>query len=464
MSMKKKLSQLPSVDVLLEQEEIKIWQENYTRELVKEQIKIVQDDIRANLLNDVDQDVSIEAVSQRVVNFLSKGIKSSLVPTINATGTVLHTNLGRALLAEEALEEMQVAGESFSNLEYDIEKGKRGSRYVHIQNILRELTGAEDALVVNNNAAAVLLILTTFAQGKEVLISRGELVEIGGSFRIPDVIESTGAILHEVGSTNKTHIKDYESGINEETAALIRVHTSNYRLIGFTETVSDEDFVKLAHDRNLPAFNDLGSGLLIDLQKIGLSYEPTVGEMIDANYDLVSFSGDKLLGGPQAGIIVGKKSYIEQLKSSPLLRALRTDKATIAALEATLRLYLNPEKAIEKIPTLKMINLSQEDCAKKAQELKNKIEARDSEFKLKIEQGYSQVGGGAYPGEQLPTSLLRIEHPKCNESRLERELRLSNNHIIARIDDGAVYFDLRTLFDEDYDAIVEALIQAVNNL
>lgn len=463
MSMKKKLSQLPSVDLLLEQEDIKIWQKNYTRELIKEKIKVVQDGIRANLLNDVDQDVSVEAVSQRVVEFLAQGVEPSLVPAINATGTVLHTNLGRALLAEEALDEMQAAGESFSNLEYDIDKGKRGSRYVHIQNILRELTGAEDALVVNNNAAAVLLILTSFAQRKEVLISRGELVEIGGSFRIPDVIESTGAILHEVGSTNKTHIKDYEKGINEETAALIRVHTSNYRLIGFTEAVSDSDFVQLAHDHGLPAFNDLGSGLLFDLQKLGLSYEPTVGEMIEADYDLVSFSGDKLLGGPQAGIIVGKKSYIEKLKSSPLLRALRTDKATIAALEATLRLYLNPEQAIEKIPTLKMISLSREDCAKKAQVLKEKIEARDSDFDLKIEPGYSQVGGGAYPGEQLPTSLLRIEHPKCNESRLERELRLSKNHIIARIDDGAVYFDLRTLLEGDYDLIAEALAQAVSN-
>lgn len=461
--MKKKLSQLPSVDLLLEQEDIKIWQKNYTRELIKEKIKVVQDGIRANLLNDVDQDVSVEAVSQRVVEFLAQGVEPSLVPAINATGTVLHTNLGRALLAEEALDEMQAAGESFSNLEYDIDKGKRGSRYVHIQNILRELTGAEDALVVNNNAAAVLLILTSFAQRKEVLISRGELVEIGGSFRIPDVIESTGAILHEVGSTNKTHIKDYEKGINEETAALIRVHTSNYRLIGFTEAVSDSDFVQLAHDHGLPAFNDLGSGLLFDLQKLGLSYEPTVGEMIEADYDLVSFSGDKLLGGPQAGIIVGKKSYIEKLKSSPLLRALRTDKATIAALEATLRLYLNPEQAIEKIPTLKMISLSREDCAKKAQVLKEKIEARDSDFDLKIEPGYSQVGGGAYPGEQLPTSLLRIEHPKCNESRLERELRLSKNHIIARIDDGAVYFDLRTLLEGDYDLIAEALAQAVSN-
>lgn len=461
--MKRKLSQLPSVDVLLEQEDIKIWQENYTRELVKEQIKSVQDDIRENLLNDIDQDVSIEAVSRRVVNFLSQGLESSLVPTINATGTVLHTNLGRALLAEEALGEMQTAAESFSNLEYDIEKGKRGSRYVHIQNILRELTGAEDALVVNNNAAAVLLILTTFAQRKEVLISRGELVEIGGSFRIPEVIESTGAILHEVGSTNKTHIKDYEEGINEETAALIRVHTSNYRLIGFTETVSDEDFVKLAHENGLPAFNDLGSGLLIDLQKIGLSYEPTVEEMINADYDLVSFSGDKLLGGPQAGIIVGKKSYIDELKSSPLLRALRTDKSTIAALEATLRLYLNPEKAIEKIPTLKMINLSREDCAEKAEVLKKKIEDRDAGFKLEVEPGYSQVGGGAYPGEQLPTSLLRIEHPKYNESTLERELRLSDNHIIARIDHGAVYFDLRTLFEKDFDIVVDTLIQVVGN-
>ncbi len=459
--MKEKLSQLPSVDVLLSRDDISQWEESYERDLLKEQVKKVLDDIRQNLLADVDQDVSEEAVAARIIQQIEGDYQSSLYPTINATGTVLHTNLGRALLADEVVEEMEKVADSFTNLEYDIDQGQRGSRYVHIQEILRELTGAEDALVVNNNAAAVLLILTAFAKNKEVLISRGELVEIGGSFRVPDVIESTGAHLYEVGSTNKTHIQDYENGIHEETGALLRVHTSNYRVIGFTEKVSDKDFVNLAKKYDLPVFNDLGSGLLIDLQKIGLSYEPTVGEMIEAGYDLVSFSGDKLLGGPQAGIIVGKKAYIDELKKTPMLRALRMDKVTIAGLEATLRLYLNPEKAIKKIPTLRLINLSQEENKKRAEVLKEKILACNSDFELAVEEGFSQVGGGSYPGEQLPTALLRIEHPEVDEATLERRIRLNEDHIIGRINDGAVYFDLRTLFERDFERIAEALDQAV---
>lgn len=459
--MREKLSQLPSVDVLLSRDDISQWQDRYQRELLKDQIKVVLDDIRHHLLNEVDQDVSEEAVAHRIIARLEEDYQSSLYPTLNATGTVLHTNLGRALLAEEVLDEMEKVANSYTNLEYDIEEGQRGSRYVHIQEILRELTGAEDALVVNNNAAAVLLILTAFAKGKEVLISRGELVEIGGSFRIPDVIESTGAKLYEVGSTNKTHLGDYEAGIHDETGALLRVHTSNYRVVGFTEKVSDEDFVNLAKKYNLPVFNDLGSGLLIDLQDLGLSYEPTVKEMVEAGYDLVSFSGDKLLGGPQAGIIVGKKAYIDVLKSTPMLRALRMDKVTIAGLEATLRLYLNPDQAIERIPTLGLIKLRQEDIKAKANHLKDLIHQTNPDFELAVEEGYSQVGGGSYPGEQLPTALLRIEHPQVDEATLERRIRLSDDHIISRIKDQALYFDLRTLFEKDFARIAHALDRAV---
>ena len=452
--MKDLLRQLPSVNDLLKVQSVDELIGLYSYDRVKEALQQAIDQVRQSILSGDKVDIHDAAIIDEASQQLETLKSSSLKSVINATGTVLHTNLGRALLSEDAIDAMVQVARGYNNLEYSIESGSRGTRYEHIEQIITELTGAESALLVNNNAAAVMLMLTTFTKGKEVLISRGELVEIGGSFRVPEVISSGGAILHEVGSTNKTHLKDYQAGINEETGAILRVHTSNYRVIGFTETVTDRELVELAHSHDLPAFNDLGSGLLIDLQHLGLSYEPTVKEMIDAGYDLVSFSGDKLLGGPQAGIIAGKKSYIDQLKKAPLLRALRSDKVTIAALEATLRAYLNPSEAIKQIPTLQMLGYSMDELNERAQSLSQKLSEIDG-IEAKIVDGFSQVGGGSYPGEYLPTKLVNVTTQKIDEATFERELRLSAHHIIPRIHDGKIQFDVRTISLADFDTIVE---------
>ena len=452
--MKDLLRQLPSVNDLLKVQSVDELIDLYSYDRVKEALQHAIDQVRQSVLSgdkvDIHDAAIIDEASQQLESLKSASLKS----VINATGTVLHTNLGRALLSEDAIDAMVQVAKGYNNLEYSIESGSRGTRYEHIEQIITELTGAESALLVNNNAAAVMLMLTTFTKGKEVLISRGELVEIGGSFRVPEVISSGGAILHEVGSTNKTHLKDYQAGINEETGAILRVHTSNYRVIGFTETITDRELVDLAHAHDLPAFNDLGSGLLIDLQHLGLSYEPTVKEMIDAGYDLVSFSGDKLLGGPQAGIIAGKKAYIDQLKKAPLLRALRSDKVTIAALEATLRAYLNPAEAIEQIPTLQMLGYSIDELNERAQALAQKLSEIDG-IEAEIVDGFSQVGGGSYPGEYLPTKLVNVNTPTIDEATFERELRLSSHHIIPRIHDGKIQCDVRTLALSDFDTIAD---------
>ena len=294
-----------------------------------------------------------------------------------------------------------------------------------------------------------------------MLISRGELVEIGGSFRVPDVIESVGARLKEVGATNKTHLRDYEHAITEETGALLRVHTSNYRVVGFSQVPDDKDLVALAHQHDLPAFNDLGSGLLIDLQPLGLPREPLVSEVVAAGYDVVSFSGDKLLGGPQAGILVGTKQYIDQLKRHPLLRALRVDKMTLAGLEATLQAYLKPEQAMKDIPLLQMLGQSEEKLARKAQTLADDIRALDKGYQVNIIEGQSQVGGGAFPEARLATHLVEISHPDYSESTLEQKLRQAEFPIIARTSDGKVQFDVRTLLEADSGKICQALVEMI---
>ena len=300
-------------------------------------------------------DVCHEALQAEVAIWLRQARQPHFRRVINATGVILHTNLGRALLSRAAVENVALLASHYSNLEYDLERGQRGDRYVAVVELLRQLTGAEDALVVNNNAAAVLLALQTLAVGREVVVSRGELIEIGGSFRIPDIMRSSGAMLHEVGATNKTHLADYQSAINERTALLLKVHTSNYRIVGFTETVPRAALVQLGNVSQLPVMEDLGSGNLVDLSAYGLDQEPTVSEVVRAGVDVVTFSGDKLLGGPQAGILVGKKRYIELLKRHPLNRALRIDKMTLAALESTLRHYVDPRAAVREVPTLQML-------------------------------------------------------------------------------------------------------------
>ena len=459
--MQEKLSQLPKMDELLEDVAIAPWFEVFDRSYVKNYLNEALNQVRQAILAGEDVDISHSAVVAIAERKLTAKKRPNLRPMINATGTALHTNLGRALLSDKAVEATQRVNAHYSNLEYNVEAGERGSRYAHIENLLKELTGAEAALVVNNNAAAVMLLLTATTQGQEVLISRGELVEIGGSFRVPDVIESVGARLKEVGATNKTHLRDYERAITEETGALLRVHTSNYRVVGFSQVPDDKDLVALAHQHDLPAFNDLGSGLLIDLQPLGLPREPLVSEVVASGYDVVSFSGDKLLGGPQAGILVGTKQYIDQLKRHPLLRALRVDKMTLAGLEATLQAYLKPEQAMKDIPLLQMLGQSEEKLARKAQMLADDIRALDRGYQVNIIEGQSQVGGGAFPEARLATHLVEISHPDYSESTLEQKLRQAEFPIIARTSDGKVQFDVRTLLEADSGKICQALVEMI---
>jgi L-seryl-tRNA(Sec) selenium transferase len=460
-AVQEKLSQLPKMDELLEDVAIAPWFEVFDRSYVKNYLNEALNQVRQAILAGEDVDISHSAVVAIAERKLSAKKRPNLRPMINATGTALHTNLGRALLSDKAVEATQRVNARYSNLEYNVEAGERGSRYAHIEDLLKELTGAEAALVVNNNAAAVMLLLTATTQGQEVLISRGELVEIGGSFRVPDVIESVGARLKEVGATNKTHLRDYERAITEETGALLRVHTSNYRVVGFSQVPDDKDLVALAHQHDLPAFNDLGSGLLIDLQPLGLPREPLVSEVVAAGYDVVSFSGDKLLGGPQAGILVGTKQYIDQLKRHPLLRALRVDKMTLAGLEATLQAYLKPEQAMKDIPLLQMLGQSEEKLARKAQMLADDIRALDRGYQVNIIEGQSQVGGGAFPEARLATHLVEISHPDYSESTLEQKLRQAEFPIIARTSDGKVQFDVRTLLEADSGKICQALVEMI---
>lgn len=443
------LRSLPSVNDLI--------QEIKTTQLSHQQLKgIIQEVLsqtRQDILSDKIDTIDLNQIKHQVQVQIDRKENQTLQTVINGTGTILHTNLGRSLIAQEAMKSVDKIATSYANLEYDLNQGQRGSRYDYTKERLLELTGAEDALVVNNNAAAVLLVLTTFAKGKEVLISRGELVEIGGSFRIPDVISSTGAILHEVGATNKTSLKDYERGINDQTGALLKVHPSNYQMIGFTDKPSDQALVELAHQHHLPIFNDLGSGLIYDLQPFGLSYEPTIQQVVNTGYDLVMFSGDKLLGGPQAGIIVGKKVWIDQLKHEPLLRALRVDKMTLAALEATLQLYEDPKIAFDKIPALAMIQ--GEGLEDKAQQLSHMLNELPN-VQVRMIHGTSKIGGGSYPADTLASFHLQIKVEGYSPEELARALRFHKPSIIVMIYNDAVHIDVRTLKSSELPIIQRA--------
>jgi len=452
------LAQLPSVDQLLKQPDMLSVISQYGVEQVKKSTQDIIQATRSKLLAG-EEDVSLEIVHfiSKIEQALQQKHTPHLCSVINATGVVLHTNLGRSNLSPSIQSYLNDIAFGYSNLEYDLEKGQRGSRYSHLTQIIQELTGAEDVLVVNNNAAAVLLALNTLANQQEIVVSRGELVEIGGSFRIPNIIELSGGRIKEVGTTNKTHAKDYKEAINEETGALLKVHTSNYRVVGFSETVSMEELVQIGHQHELPVMNDLGSGLLMDLTELGLSYEPTVRECLEAGCDIVTFSGDKLLGGPQAGIIVGKKAYIEKMKKNQLTRALRVDKMTIAALEGTLRLYLNKEQVFDQVPTLRLLKQSLAEIEKKAIDFIQLGKSSDILGDLTLSEGYSQVGGGSYPMEYLPTKLVKYTSPVFSAAEIERGLRLSKAHIITRVHDQSVYFDLRTVEANQVATIVETL-------
>jgi L-seryl-tRNA(Ser) seleniumtransferase len=379
---------------------------------------------------------------------------------INGTGVVIHTNLGRSVLPDDAMAMIARVGGGYSNLEFDLTTGKRGSRYSLVENILCELTGAEAGLVVNNNAAAVLLCLDTLAKGREVIVSRGQLVEIGGSFRIPDVMTRSGATLVEVGATNRTHLRDYEGAITEETALLLKVHTSNYRMIGFCSEVPLPDMVELAGRHDLAVMEDLGSGSLIDLSRFGLMKEPTVGEVVKTGADVVTFSGDKLLGGPQAGIILGHREIIERIKSNPMTRALRIDKFTLAGLEAVLRLYYDEDVALAKIPTLAMLSVPKEQIAAKARRLSRRIKkALADSCRVALLKTNSRVGGGAMPEQDLPTTAVALQPEKISVNELEKLFRKGDVPVIGRIENDLFLLDMRTVADKEIAPLADIILQ-----
>ena len=450
------LSQIPAINKILLLDEIKELMNTYTEVAIKSAIKQYIEEIKQVILNEELSEVpSLSKIVGEVAKIVEKEDKNSLRRVINATGTILHTNLGRSLLSEKIKENIESVAFNYSNLEFDIDNKKRGSRYVHLIDIIKKLTGAEDVLVVNNNAAAVLLTLNTLVKDQEIIVSRGELVEIGGAFRIPEIIKLSGGVPVEVGTTNKTHLKDYENAITEETGALLKVHTSNYKILGFTESVSNEEISYLARENELVSINDLGSGQFVDFSKFGLPYEPTVKEILDSGIDIVTFSGDKLLGGPQAGIIVGKKKYIEKMKKNQLTRALRVDKMTLASLEATLKLYLDEKDALEHIPTLHMISLSKERLFGKADVLKTKLSNLD--FDIRIEEDKAEVGGGSYPASYLESVAVKLTHRKLHATEIERKLLEVEIPIITRIKDNSIILDMRTLRTREFDIVKAAL-------
>ena len=450
------LSQIPAINKILLLDEIKELMNTYTEVAIKSAIKQYIEEIKQAILNEELSEVpSLSKIVGEVARIVEKEDKNSLRRVINATGTILHTNLGRSLLSEKIKENIESVAFNYSNLEFDIDNKKRGSRYVHLIDIIKKLTDAEDVLVVNNNAAAVLLTLNTLVKDQEIIVSRGELVEIGGAFRIPEIIKLSGGVPVEVGTTNKTHLKDYENAITEETGALLKVHTSNYKILGFTESVSNEEISYLARENELVSINDLGSGQFVDFSKFGLPYEPTVKEILDSGIDIVTFSGDKLLGGPQAGIIVGKKKYIEKMKKNQLTRALRVDKMTLASLEATLKLYLDEKDALEHIPTLHMISLSKERLFGKADILKTKLSSLD--FDIRIEEDKAEVGGGSYPASYLESVAVKLTHRKLHATEIERRLLEVEIPIITRIKDNSIILDMRTLRTREFDIVKAAL-------
>ncbi|RDY24002.1 L-seryl-tRNA(Sec) selenium transferase [Romboutsia maritimum] len=466
MNKKELFAMLPSVDEILGNSKIVSALIEYPRSLVLESVREAINTKRQLIINFNDEEtnkikIDLNEIIEDSLFILKINYSLSLKKVINGTGIVIHTNLGRSLLSDSIKEDLWITASRYSNLEYNLDEGQRGSRYTHLTNTIKRLTGAEDVLVVNNNAAAVLLVLSTMAKEKEVIVSRGELVEVGGSFRIPSIMTLSGANLVEVGATNKTHLKDYEEVITEKTAAIMKVHTSNYKILGFSESVELEELYKLSRKHNIPLIEDLGSGVFIDLSKYGLTYEPTVLDSIKKGVDVVTFSGDKMLGGPQAGIIIGKKEFIEKMKKNQLTRALRVDKLTICALESTLRMYLDEEKAIKNIPILKMLTYKIEELEKKASCLLEKIKKLNLDAKIKIEDGFSQVGGGSMPLEAIKSKIISIVPKNINVSTLEKKLRLSDSHIIARVSDNKYILDIRTIFEDEFDDIVKELGKAL---
>jgi len=463
------LRSLPGVDHLLEGMKKDLWFADVPRSVRIAAAREAVDGFRSAIL---DEDPSVDEsflnddqVLKQVKKCASARMAKNLQYLVNATGVIVHTNFGRSQLAASALENLQTIAAGYSNLEFDLESGSRGSRYSIVEDLICEISGAESAMVVNNNAGAVLLCLDTIARGKKVIVSRGELVEIGGSFRIPDVMARSGALLQEVGATNRTHEKDYERAIDNETGLLLKVHTSNYSVVGFTKSVTLDELVALGAKYRLPVMEDLGSGTFIDFSKYGMIREPRVQESVSSGVDVVTFSGDKLLGGPQAGIIAGASDILDKIKQNPLTRALRIDKLTLAALESTLRLYRDEKRAVEEIPTLKMLTTPPAVLAEKAGRfavLLNQIGS--SHLQVAVADGTSRAGGGAMPLADLPTTCVCIKISGMSVNRIERVLREGQPPVIGRIDEGRFIMDVRTIGEHEFTVIVNAFAAILQNV
>jgi len=464
-SQQKFLKKLPKVDEL-----IQTLSNEAPRRVRVTACRDVLDNLRSYILSSQEPDpesVKYETIKKQIEMRLTSLLMPSLRPVVNATGVVIHTNLGRSLLPKEIFQSMLDIAGRYSNLEYNLEKGMRGSRYSHVEELLCDLTGAESALVVNNNAAAVLITLETLAKGREVIVSRGELIEIGGSFRIPDVMAKSGAILREVGTTNRTHLRDYESAIGEQTALLLKVHQSNFQMVGFTMAASVSELAELGAKHGIPVFEDLGSGNFIDFSRYGIIHEPMVQESLAAGADLVSFSGDKLLGGSQAGIIIGKKKFVDRIKENPLNRAVRIDKLTLVALEGVLRLYQDPERAVKVIPTLNMLCLSRDKLKSRARRLQRRLRAlKLTGISINTVETISRVGGGALPLQQLKSMAVALTplNKAFSAARIESELRKNEPPVIVRIEEDQVLMDIRTVQEEDYGIITQAVASAHSRL
>ena len=461
-------AKLPSVDTVIISEPIKSKYQNLEINFLSFCARKVLDKIRKDFQQHPDkfQDKSreelLETVSISTIEKIENLLESSLKYVVNGTGVILHTGLGRAPFSKSAQKNITDVVSNYSNIELDLSSGKRGERLEHVEEILCFLSKSESAAVVNNNAAAVLIALNTFAKGKEVIVSRGQLIEIGGSFRLPDVFEQSGAIMKEVGTTNKTKLQDYEKAINENTGAILIAHSSNYRVLGFTEEVPIADLVSLTKKQKISLIYDLGGGVFLDLVKFNLPYEPVVSENVKLGVDVVTFSGDKVLGGPQSGILVGKKSAIRAIRENPMMRALRCDKLIYAALEATLKSYLDPEKRVSELPVFRMLLEKLPDQEQRIQKLCDKTKGRlDPAIKIKIEEGSSEIGSGALPLEEIPSMVLRIEMNNQSPIKTAQHFRNGKTPIIGYIKDEGFYLNFRTIRDDELNIISEKIISLV---
>ena len=458
------IKKIPKVDKLYQQISIMPQYMDIPRSIIIQTIQNALEKLRQGILNGIYNENDLDAfrVIQHVQTMLNKAIMPNLQPVINATGIIVHTNLGRSLLASSALDQIIKVACHYSNLEYDLETGKRGHRYQLVEDLICSLTGAESATVVNNNAGAVLLTLRTIASDREVIVSRGELIEIGGSFRIPDIMTLSGARLVEVGTTNRTHLRDYQNAISSETGLLLKVHPSNYEIKGFTASVDLKEMVSLGHALSIPVMYDMGSGNLVDLKPIGLEGEPVVQKIVSTGVDIVTFSGDKLLGGPQAGIIVGNNSIVDQIKKNPIARALRIDKLTLAALEGTLRLYQDPKTVFDNIPTLAFITRPLSEIKDAVDRVYAEVQSiKQDQFHVKIIETNSKIGGGALPLQTLPTYCIGITADTLSVDAIEKYFRALNPPVIGRIENDLFLLDFRTVLPTE-TKIIQKFIAHLN--